>query len=333
MKSLIKRLLRPVLNKTIAFRQWLHLLQIYKNDYRRYSRYYVNATSRRAGKDELAAWILQDKHRIEKALSLPSVRLYFGEGVLIRLSQNLKKYSRFKKDNIYFWGVGVIIAYRNFHIARGVKLPEWFEKLWNSFSREDFNNLITKDVGVTLSVKPCITAPEFKEFFTSRSSTRCFQKDVIVDEDIFRSIVDVCLKTPSVCNRQHWKVYIVGGELKSRVLSLQNGNAGFGNDVPHVAIITSSLKAFYLPAERVQGYTDGGMFAMSFLLACHAHGVSSCALNWAASLKQDQEIRKLNVIDDDEVIIMLVALGYEQSNAVVAKSPRKSVAEILCFKS
>lgn len=333
-RSIIRSLLRPAWHKTAGMRQWIQLLKIYLYDYKRYSRFYVNATSKKTGKEELTGWILQDKHRVEKGLSLPQVRIHFGESVLKRLYGNLERYrEQFGKDNVYFWGVGAFRAYADFHNQLGENNKDWFKQLYGSFSSDDLENVVAQSVGIVASEKSQITSSDFQQFFNSRSSTRCFQKGKLIDANVLRSITNIAIKTPSVCNRQHWKVHIISGQLKKRVLELQNGNVGFGDDVPQVAIITSSLKAFYLPAERVQAFTDGGMFAMSFMLSCHAHGVASCALNWAASLEQDIKIRKLDILDEDEAVIMLIALGYEKEDAFVAKSPRKSVDEILKLES
>lgn len=245
---------------------------------------------------------------------------------------NLLEYQKnYSKDEVFYWGVGAFSAYKKYHEEGGYKTEDWFDDLYAALDKKDLINEKALQVGTTLVKKSNLTENQYKDFFYSRMSTRQFQKGRYIDKDKLSSIVEVAIKTPSVCNRQHWKVHIVSNELKNQVLSLQNGNAGFGNDVPQVAIITSSLKAFYMPTERVQGYTDGGMFAMSFLLSCHAHDVSTCALNWASSLIQDKELRKLGVISEDEIVIMLVALGFAADNAVAANSPRRNVNEVLAI--
>lgn len=330
MKAIIKTVLRPIWHQVAAVRQWFRLVRIYFYDFKRYSRYYVNTFKKGRGKEELHGWILQDKHRIEKALSLPQVRENFGEAVLKRLGNNLEKFrQQFDKDDVYYWGVGALQAYKEHHDSNGIALQGWFKSLYISIPNQDLSSPAARNVGTEPAKLNSLSVKDFKQFFTSRASTRCFKKDKKIANETFESITEIAIKSPSVCNRQHWSVHIVSGNLKTMVLKLQNGNAGFGHDAPHVAVITSSLKAFYLPAERVQAFTDGGMFAMSFLLSAHAHGVASCALNWAASLEQDISIRKLGIIRDDESVVMLIALGYSQEKTLVARSPRKSVSNIL----
>lgn len=334
MKAKLKAWLKPIWSRAAPLRNALLLIRIYFYDYRRFRKHYATASAQKTGREELASWILQDKHRIEKGLSLASARPNFGQVVLTRLAKNLSLYrDKYDKDANYFWGVGAFSAFENFHQQKNVEIAPWFEALKQNFHAEDFQNPRAIEVGTRKHEVPLYDPTQFKAFFESRASVRDYDSARRVPEELLEDITQTAIKTPSVCNRQHWRVHIVSGGLKDKVLSLQNGNAGFGGEVPQVAILTSSLKAFSLPAERVQAYTDGGMFAMSFLLTAHAHGIATCPLNWAASLRQDIEIRKLNILADSEAVIMLIALGYARSDSVIANSPRKSAADILTFHS
>ena len=334
MKAKLKAWLKPVWMRAAPLRNALRLVRIYFYDYRRYRKYYATASAQKTGREELASWILQDKHRIEKGLSLASVRPNFGQVILTRLAKNLTLYSKkYDKDANYYWGIGAFAAYARFHQQHDMVLAPWFIALRDNLPAEDFEHPCAIEVGTSSREITQYDASQFKAFFESRASVRDYEAARPVPETVLADITQIAIKSPSVCNRQHWRVHIITGALKDRVLRLQNGNAGFGENVPQIAIITSSLKAFSLPAERVQAYTDGGMFAMSFLLAAHAHGVATCPLNWAASLKQDIAIRELNILAESEAVIMLVALGYARDESVIANSPRKSVSDILSFHS
>lgn len=333
-KATLKQWLRPLWLRAAPMRNALLLVRIYYYDYKRYRRHYATEVARKTGQNELASWILQDKHRIEKGLSFAQVKPNFGKIVLTRLLRNLQTYQQtYDKDSVYFWGVGAFVAYKEFHEQRQLQLDPWFLSLFAALPREDLKGVQALSVGIQKHQARSFNTDEFKTFFESRASVRDFDKHKSVPEELLAAITTVAIKTPSVCNRQHWKLHVVSGDLKTKVLQLQNGNAGFGDDVPQVAIVTSSLKSFSLPAERVQAYTDGGMFAMAILLSAHAHGVSTCPLNWAASLKQDIEIRKLNILDDSEAVIMLIAMGYARDECMIANSPRKDVDDILTLHS
>lgn len=247
MKATLKVWLRPLWLRAAPLRNALLLLRIYYYDYRRYRKYYATEVARKTGQDELASWILQDKHRIEKGLSLSQVKPNFGEIVLTRLYKNLQTYQhKYEKDSIYLWGIGAFVAYKEFHDQRQLPLSTWFLKLYADLPADDLKGVQALEVGIRKHKPGSFNAKEFKTFFESRASVRDFDKQKSVPEELLAEIISVAIKTPSVCNRQHWKVHVVSGDLKTKVLQLQNGNAGFGAEVPQVAIVTSSLKAFSL---------------------------------------------------------------------------------------
>ena len=70
-------------------------------------------------------------------------------------------------------------------------------------------------------------------------------------------------------------VHAYDDERQQQVIAVQ-GNAGFGDRVPLVLVITSDLQTFFAPEERNQAWIDGGMFAMSLVHALHSLGLASC---------------------------------------------------------
>src|SRR5690606_4137667 len=70
------------------------------------------------------------------------------------------------------------------------------------------------------------------------------------------------------------------------------------------------LHCFLDPGERNQGWVEGGMFAMTFVLALHARGLASCCLNWAKDPESDQRMHALSGIPRSERIIMLLAIDH-----------------------
>lgn len=311
MKKIIKRIVNL-----------FHLELNYLYDYCCFKKNYcstVLASKKESGVD---SWILQDKHRIEKALSLPIPRLGFGAEVLTRLSQNLSKSLANKgKDTVYYLGVGAIKAYSEFHFENGEQLPAFFVPI-NSKFEGDFTHTECDSVGVVKYSKEWHEEwPFFESFVSSRHSCRNFL-DKEVTAETFHKAMKLAVKAPSVCNRQHWRVNFYSGEDKLKILSLQNGNAGFTDNIPYIAVVSSRLDAFYTPHERNQPYTDGGVFAMNFMYALHSLGVASCALNWCNSFIKERKFSQLGLIPKSEKVILLVAIGYPNLNGVHAMSPR-----------
>ncbi|MEM7316122.1 MAG: nitroreductase family protein, partial [Planctomycetota bacterium] len=155
-----------------------------------------------------------------------------------------------------------------------------------------------------------------------------------VDISVIKTAVRIAQKTPSVCNRQSGRVHIYGSEAdKTRVLSHQAGNRGFGNQAAYVLIVTADLRCFASPGERFQSWIDGGMFAMSLIYALHAQGLGSCALNWSATSDRDIRMRKDAGIPDNEVVMMMISVGRLPESFPVARSPRKPLEEVATIHS
>jgi nitroreductase len=168
-----------------------------------------------------------------------------------------------------------------------------------------------------------------EQFFLTRHSVRDFRTDPVPAELLDRA-VRLAIKTPSVCNRQAWHVYHLDQRASiDRALTLQNGNRGFGHQVPCLLIVTADLRAFDTHGERFQHWIDGGMFAMSMTLALHALGLGACCLNWSRGGADDLRLRKLLPLDGAHTVIMMMAVGYPSDQLKVCYSARRPLHSIL----
>jgi nitroreductase len=158
----------------------------------------------------------------------------------------------------------------------------------------------------------------------SRYSIRNFSKEP-VPEELIRDVVRIAQKSPSVCNRQSWHVYVIKDPaLKEKALALQNGNRGFGHTADFVAVITSDLQTFASAGGRNQCFIDGGLFAMSLMYALHSKGVGTCPLNWMVEPSQDRKLRAVVPIRPSENVIMMMVGGFLPERLIVPKSARIS---------
>jgi len=170
-----------------------------------------------------------------------------------------------------------------------------------------------------------LESPE--QFFMSRHSVRDF-KNLTVNKEIIDRALSLALKTPSVCNRQAWFVYHLDSRSQiDEALTLQNGNKGFGHEVPCLLIITADLSAFDAANERYQHWIDGGMFAMSLVLSLHSLGLSSCCLNWDQGPINDLRLRTTIPLKKRHTVIMMLAVGYQNDEIKVCYSARKPLAD------
>jgi hypothetical protein len=141
------------------------------------------------------------------------------------------------------------------------------------------------------------------------------------------------MRTPSVCNRQAWRVYVfTDDEDKRRVLQHQNGNRGFGDRISQLLVVTCDLSAFVTIGERAQAWVDGGMFSMSLVYALHFAGLGTCCLKAPNEIREDRALRRVCGIPDCEVVIMMIAVGHLIEEFAVAQSARRALEEVVQFR-
>lgn len=171
---------------------------------------------------------------------------------------------------------------------------------------------------------PATAETVFATLMQARRSVRHFKPDP-VPLNLIEQCVNIAQWSPSACNRQPWKVhaYTQKEQIKS-MLKLQNGNTGFGHQLQTLLVITSDRTSFFDATERNEPYVDGGLFAMSLLLALQSHGISSCCLNWCVDAQTDKKAHAAGCIAEQEAIIMYLAIGYADTAATVPRSIRKS---------
>lgn len=164
-----------------------------------------------------------------------------------------------------------------------------------------------------------------ENFFMTRYSHRSFL-DSKIDRSTLERIITLASKTPSVCNRQEWFTYIIQDDcLIQEALSHQAGNRGFGNEIKNLMIICTDLSAFIPGQEAYQQWIDGGMFSMSIVYAIHSIGLVSCCLNWSVDPKTDLNLRDKLKIKNNHSVMMMLAFGEPELNALVCHSRRKPI--------
>lgn len=299
-------------------------------DYMLFKKFYTKKSRNAEGKEKLEAWILQDKHRIEKAFTLPETRFCFGREVIPRLISILCRYKQsYGCSQVYYIGVGALKAYSDFHIDNGIDLPDFYKKNILALESSDMNHDLCNLAGYdkNFSNEQNASGQNLSDYIKRRRSCRNFDnsRNLEISPELLVKITELSIYAPSVCNRQHWRIHFFSGEKKNIVLEYQNGNTGFQHNIPFIAMITSDIRAFYSANERNQPYTDGGIFSMNIMYAMQEFGLSSCPLNWCNSAKVDKNFRKLGFIPENETIILVIAFGFPSETAIYARSPRLSV--------
>lgn len=283
--------------------------------------------------ENLRSRITAHYHVLEKGLSFPETRLGYGKEILETLLELIELYQErgyCVQDSQFVSALKVLNSYCEFHEERNYDVSK-IRKTLAPF--EQYYLSSHEVVGGVVSLRreeiQVSARGRFEKLALSRYSIREFSKEK-VDISLIVKAVEIARKTPSVCNRQSARVYLLHSEVvKQKALSCQNGNRGFGHLADKVLIITSSIRDFYNIEERNQSFIDGGMFGMSIIYALHSLGIGTCTLNWSATNEADQKIRQLLPVKEEENIVFMIALGMLPEIINVPASQRKPLEEIL----
>lgn len=301
----------------------------YLYDFRVYSRWSLDSVvGRGTTRANLEAKITATYHNIEKGLSLPDPRPGFGAANLRLLIELIaRQRAVFGPTRVVDVALAVLDHYVAFNRERGADYPHRveIERLLAESRRPEVAGL--RDVA-RADVDAAIARVDLS-FFTSRHSTRCFSAEPIADEDLVFA-AEAARKSPAVCNRQFGRVLVFRDKARIReLLALQGGARGFDDQPTALAVIVADSRSYWGVGERNQGWIDGGLFAMSFILGLHARGLGSCCLNWSKSPAEDRRVLEHLGLESWNRILMFLAIGHLRDHYRVAASPRREVAEML----
>ena len=272
-------------------------------------------------------------HIVEKGLTMPETRPGFGKQVIINLTNLVARYEKLglNKDDVEFeQTISVLKEYQEFHKQIGHILEEDISKRLNIIKEKYPNVTGIKQIRTTSADFFQQVNEPFDRFCFSRYSVRNYTSQEI-PLSVLERCVELAMRSPSFCNRQPNRVYVVkSAEKKQGILELQNGNRGFGHLAETLLVVTSVISVTKDIHERHENHLNGGMFIMTLINALHFHKIGACSLNWSVSKTNDLKMRKLINIPENEVILLVISCGYLPDKLSIASSPRKPVKDI-CF--
>jgi len=292
-------------------------------------------------KSKLEALLFFHYHKIEKALALAEIPELPGDEHIGKLLDLMDCWAHTTKDlgAVPFRGAcKALLAYVQHsgdHLHQSY--PMLAARVESTLARYELQDDSEVDGGTHQLLRTDLDSGirniDFGRFIRSRHSVRNFTKQRVPD-DLIVNAVQHAQRTPSVCNRQSWRVHVYTDPAdKSRVLSRQNGNEGFGHLADRILLVTSDTRTFLRSAERHQAFIDGGMFAMNLLLALHSQGIASCCLNVSNHWFQEIALRRVCRIPKHEIPIVMIAIGYQPEKVRIAASARKPTESMLSFRT
>lgn len=278
------------------------------------------------------AQITLSYHSLEKGLSIANPRPGFGLAPAVRLAGLIESYlDQYPYDEEIRAAVGTLESYLAFQRSHAHDLPLLTARVGALVEAAPQPLLDAERGGVELvsgEAPSPLGSDVFERFLLTRHSVRHFA-DRPVSAELLRRAVAQGQLSPSACNRQGARAYCFTEKGRvGEILKLQPGNRGWGHTVPAVMVITAAVDVFGGPGERRQCFIDGGLFAMTTVLALHALGLGTCMLAWSVSPSQDQKMRRLAGVPDSEEIIMLVAVGHMPEALRVPVSKRLNSSNV-----
>jgi len=270
-------------------------------------------------------------HIIEKGLTMPEPRPGFGKAVVLSLINTVERYEKMnqqKMDLEFIQSVSVLKEYYNYHNQLNFRLDEHLQNKLSLINQKFATLEGLKQISISKEDYFQFSNASFDKFCQSRYSVRNYIKKEI-PIDVLYTCINLAQRSPSFCNRQPSRVHIVKSvESKQAILSLQNGNRGFGHLANTLIVLSSVVSTTKDIHERFENHLNGGLFGMTLLNALHFYKIGACSLNWSVSDDKDIKLRKIIEIPKNEVVLMIIACGYLPDNFTIASSPRKKAEEI-----
>jgi len=325
----LKQKLLKILPKSVMYQYYLYTAKkavMYDIRRRVYDKVYNNSEAEKVKRDLTLAY-----HIIEKGLTMPVPRPGFGKQVVINLVQTIKKYQVLNlpaNELEFVQSVSVLKEYLEFHQQIGFRLDAEVEEMLNIVASTYPDTEGEKQIRTTCKEYYNETNSAFDRFCRSRYSVRNYTEEEI-SLSVLYDCIELAQKSPSFCNRQPTRVYIVKSvEKKMGILDLQNGNRGFGHLAETLLVVTSVISTTKDIHERNENHLNGGMFIMTLLNALHFHKIAACSLNWSVSNDKDMKLRQLLEIPENEVVLMVISCGIVPDEFSVASKKKKKAREI-----
>ncbi len=290
-------------------------------------------TSGVRGQENLRARIAIGLHFLEYGLSLSGARPGHGLDKARQLAIDLGTYiDHYGRDATVEIALNTLDEYLTFNANGGAPLPD-IQAQVEALRDFSVSGLRGGSEVVTADDLRARGQIDFLSFAEARHSIRQFAPGPVDPVKIKRA-VRIAQQSPSSCNRQTCRAWIwTEPQALHRVIALQNGNRGFGDQLAGVALVTSDLAHWETAAERYQGWVDGGMFAMSLAYGFHAEGLGAVMLNWSVPRQRDRELRILTGIPESSLAITMIGFGNLPERLTVPVSQRKPLDLVLSLNA
>lgn len=328
--------IKEILKKSKLLRQIVGKIKnsSYKMDFNRDKHFFLKNylySSSKITINKIDYEILLAVHQIEKGLSCKNLRPFGSEKVkkiikLINIYDSLSEIKSFSYNN----AINVLKVYKNTY-----KENNWDNKdeylIVNDFlkTHKSDKDIVSgtfefkyDDIKEDLNI-------DYLRFLKSRHSIRNFSNKKLDINDVKKG-VEMAIMSPSACNRQMCKIYYITDEERKEYLrKCAQGLGLFDFEGINYFVITFDVNANYFIGEKNQGWFNSGLMTMNFVNGLHSLGIGSCCIQFGNTFKEEQKLKKMLDIPENERVAVIVVAGYYDKVSKVPCSPRKDISDIL----
>ena len=271
-------------------------------------------------------------HTLEKGMEHFDIRPFAVEKItyIINLIRRQSKFENFKNKFSFINGINSLRAYKNIYEEHGWTDKKEFKKV-SDFLKQ-YTYVEQRKAGAYILTKKELEKfynIDYLKFIKSRHSTRNYRNKPIKLEDV-KSAVEMAKYSASACNRQNIKLHFYpSGKMRENVIQYARGKSGIYLEGVNTFIVTFDVNGLRPKGERNLGYFSAGLYSTNLANAFHSLGIGTCFIQFSNSVKEEEELKKLNSIPEYERIAVIIFAGYYDEKSIFAVSSRKELKELL----
>ena len=271
-------------------------------------------------------------HTLEKGMEHFELRPFAVKKIehIISLIKHQSQFENHINSFSFINGINTLREYKKIYDENGWNDKEEYEIVKDFL--KDYNNIEHQKTGAYILTKKELEKDfriDYLKFLKSRHSTRNYKNESIKFEDVQKAM-EMAKYSASSCNRQFIKVHFYpSGKMRENVIRYSIGKGGLYLDGVNTFIISFDVNALSGVGERNQGYFNAGLYSTNLVNAFHSLGIGTCFIQFNNSVKEEEELKKLNNIPEYERIAVILFAGYYDEKSIFAVSPRKDIKELL----
>lgn len=297
---------------------------------RGHKKYYQNERQQEEPKHR----IIRHTHMLEKGISMRDRREVFGVEVANDLVDNViqrwDQKENGNSDDQLRWSIDVLNEY--FQVVASDPMLSHSRKRFNEFIKSNDIEIgdRTPKPRHSLESHP-VNYEQLLDLAQQRSSTRWFQEKE-VDREKIDEAIRIAAESPSACNRQsfEYRVYDDPNVLDD-ILQPPLGITGYKENIPCLVVLVGKQRAYFRESEKNVPFIDASLSAMAFQFALETLDLASCTINWPAVYSEHKRMDQIIGLDEDEVVITLMAVGYPDPDGKVPYSHKKSLDDLRSY--